>query len=55
MTLIWQAIKAAFLPIALRDVPALLGRFLEHLQRRSDGNRERRAILFKRHIEGVLG
>ena len=55
MTLVWQAIKAALLPIALRDLPSLLERFLEHLHRRSDGPRERRAALFTRHLEEVRG
>jgi hypothetical protein len=54
MTFVWQTLKAAFLPISLRDVPRLLGRFVEHLQRRSDGCRERHAALFNRHLHEVF-
>ena len=55
MTFVWQAINAALLPISLRDVPVLLGRFLEHLQRGNERCRERRAAVFVCHLQQVLG
>jgi hypothetical protein len=55
MTLVWQGIRAALLPISLRDIPRLLQRFLEHLGRRRDGPRERRAAVFHRHLQEAFG
>jgi hypothetical protein len=55
MTLLWQAIRAALLPISLRDIPRLLEGFLEHLGRRSDGTRERRAAVFYCHVQAICG
>lgn len=55
MTFIWQALKAALLPIFLRDIPRLLEKFLEHLQRGNERCRERRAALFTRHLQEILG
>lgn len=51
MVFVWQAVTAALLPIALRDVPTLLGTFLAHLAR-DGGNRcrERRAARFARRL-----
>lgn len=53
MTFVWQALKAALLPISLRDVPRLMARFLEHLQRGNVRCRERRAAAFVRHLENL--
>ena len=50
MVFVWQAITAALLPIALRDVPTLLGPFLAHLARDGTRCRERRAARFVRHL-----
>jgi hypothetical protein len=50
MTLVWRALCAALLPIPLRDVPSALERFLEHLSRRREGFRERRAAIFYRNL-----
>jgi hypothetical protein len=55
MTLLWQSISAALLPIALRDVPKALERFLEHLQRHRSRHRERAAVLFNRHLREDFG
>ena len=55
MTFVWRTLCAALLPIALRDVPRALARFLEHLARRSDGFRERRAAAFYRNLMGEFG
>lgn len=50
MVFVWQAVTAALLPIALRDVPTLLGRFLAHLARDGTRCRERRAARFARRL-----
>ena len=54
MTFVWQALKAALLPISLRDVPHLMARFLEHLQRSNVRCRERQAAAFARHLKEML-
>jgi len=55
MTLVWQAMRAALLPVRLRDIPAALERFLANLGRRSAGPRMRRAALFYQHIQEESG
>jgi hypothetical protein len=50
MVFVWQAVTAALLPIALRDVPARLGPFLMHLARDGIHCRERRAARFARRL-----
>jgi len=55
MTFVWQLLKAALLPISLRDVPRRLAKFLEHLGRGNERCRERRAALFTRHLQENLG
>jgi len=55
MTFVWRTLCAALLPIALRDVPCALERFLEHLSRRSSGRRERRAAIFYRNLLAESG
>ena len=55
MILTWRALCAALLPIALREIPRALHRFLEHLRRHSEGNRERRAARFVRHLQAEAG
>lgn len=42
--LVWQALRAALLPVRLRDIPAVLDRFLEHLGRTNDNRKRRRAV-----------
>ena len=44
MVFVWQAVTAALLPIALRDVPRLLGPFLAHLARDRSRCREPRRM-----------
>ena len=51
MTLVWRGICAALLPIALRDMPHALTRFLEHLARDNSRCRERRAAAFYRKLQ----
>ena len=55
MTFVWQTLKAALLPISLRDAPHLLDRFLEHLQRSGTVCRPRRAEVFLRNIQEMHG
>ena len=55
MTFVWQTLKAALLPISLRDAPHLLDRFLEHLQRGGTVCRQRRAEMFKRNLQEIHG
>jgi hypothetical protein len=55
MTFVWRTLCAALLPIALRDVPRALERFLEHLGRRNEGFRERRAAIFYRNLLAESG
>lgn len=50
MVFVWQAVTAALLPIALRNVPALVGTFLAHLARDGTRSRERRAARFARGL-----
>lgn len=50
MVFVWQAIAAALLPVALRDVPARLGPFLAHLARDGTRCRERGAARFERGL-----
>ena len=55
MTLVWRGICAALLPIALRDIPRALERFLEHLERDKPKCRERRAAVFYRTLREEAG
>jgi hypothetical protein len=55
MTLVWRALCAALLPIALRDLPRALERFLAHLSRCGSRSRERRAVVFYRNLMSELG
>jgi hypothetical protein len=55
MTFVWRTLCAALLPIALRDVPRALLRFLQHLGRRREGFRERRAAIFYRNLQADPG
>lgn len=48
--LLWSALIAALLPLALRDVPESLPEFVAHLGRGNEKVRERRADAFKRHL-----
>ena len=55
MTLVWQSLCAALLPLTLRDIPASLERYLEHLGRCRTGTRERRATVFRRNLQRDAG
>ncbi len=55
MTMVWGSLCAALLPIALRDVPTALHRFLEHLARPNETRRLRRAAVFLRKLQAESG
>jgi hypothetical protein len=48
MVFVWQALMAALLPVAIRDVPASIDPFVAHLARDRTRCRERKAALFER-------
>jgi len=50
MVLVWQAIRAALLPIKLLHIPAVLDRYLSHLYRSRDRHRRRKILLFLDHL-----
>lgn len=50
MTLVYQAIHAALLPIALREVPHFLDIFLEHIGRRNEKTRPKQTELFLQQL-----
>ncbi len=53
--LLWGALIAALLPMALRQVPGALPGFLEHLGRGKEKVRERKADAFVRHLADESG
>ncbi len=55
MTIVWQSVAAALIPIAVRQLPAALLAFLEHLQRQTRTKRPRRTALFQAHLRGAFG
>lgn len=50
MTFVWHSLIAALIPIALRDIPLALERFLQHLARSGRRLRERAADRFRRQL-----
>jgi hypothetical protein len=50
MVLVYQAIHAALLPIALPDLPDLLDVFLEHIGRRNEKKRPKQTELFLKEV-----
>jgi hypothetical protein len=51
MTLVYQAIHAALLPIALHEVPHFLNIFLEHIGRRNEKTRPKQTELFLQQLQ----
>jgi len=47
MTLVYQAIHAALLPVRLYELPPFLGVFLEHIGRRNEKWRPKQTELFR--------
>jgi hypothetical protein len=50
MTFVWHSLIAALVPIALRDIPLALERFLHHLARSGRKARERSVDRFRRQL-----
>jgi hypothetical protein len=50
MVLVYQALHAALLPIALPDLPRLLDGFLDHLGRRNEKTRPKQTELFLKEV-----
>jgi hypothetical protein len=55
MTFVWHSLIAALVPVALRDIPLALERFLQHLARSGRRKRERSADRFRRQLMGAGG
>ena len=51
MTVVYEAIHAALLPIALPELPYILDAFLEHVGRRKEKNRPKHTELFWKGVE----
>ena len=51
MTFVWHSLIAALVPIALRDIPLALERFLQHLARSGAKARERGADRFRHQLK----
>lgn len=50
MTLIYQAIHAALLPVRLHDMPPFLDVFLEHIGHRKEKKRRKQIELFRAQL-----
>jgi hypothetical protein len=55
MTVLWQTVSAALLPVGASQLPGLLQAFLEHLQRQVPSKRLRSAVKFQQHLTEELG
>jgi hypothetical protein len=51
MVLVYEAIHAALLPLALPDLPHVLHAFLEHIGRRNGKKRPKQTELFLREVQ----
>lgn len=51
MTLVYQAIHAALVPIALHELPGALDAFLEHIGRRNEKTRPKQTSLLQPLLE----
>jgi hypothetical protein len=54
MVLVYEAIHAALLPVALPDVPGVLEVFLEHIGRRNEKRRPKQTELFLKEVRPEL-
>jgi hypothetical protein len=50
MVLVYEAIHAALLPVALPDLPGVLEVFLEHMGRRNEKKRPKQTELFLKEV-----
>jgi hypothetical protein len=55
MALVFQAIRAALLPFSPRDLPRLLGAYLQHLARPNQKSRPKQIELFLKKLQPVPG
>jgi len=55
MTLLWQSVTAALIPIAISDLPLALLAFLKHLRRQTRSKRPRSAAVFQANFRAVFG
>lgn len=53
MVLVYEAIHAALLPIALPDLPYVLDAFLEHIERRNEKTRPKQTEIFWKEVQSV--
>jgi hypothetical protein len=51
MALVYQAIHAALLPVALHEVPHVIDVFLEHIGRRNEKTRPKQTELFLQQLQ----
>ena len=51
MTLVYQAIHAALLPILLPDLPGVLDVYLDHIGRRNEKKRPKQTELFLKEVQ----
>ena len=53
MTLVYQTIHAALLPVRLHDVPNFLGVFLDHIAHRKEKKRPKQTELFRAQLRSL--
>ena len=53
MTLVYQTIHAALLPVRLHDVPKFIGAFLDHLGHRNERKRPKQTALFRAKLQAA--
>jgi hypothetical protein len=55
MTVLWQSVLAALIPVSASQLPGLLQAFLEHLQRQVPRKRLRSVVKFQQQLAEELG
>ncbi len=53
MVLVYEALHAALLPLALTDLPSVLDVFLEHIRRRNEKKRPKQTELLLEEVKEV--
>ena len=51
MVLVYDALHAALLPIALPELPYVLDAFLKHIRRRNEKNRPKQTEIFWKEVQ----
>lgn len=54
MTLVYQAIHAALLPVRLHEVPRFIGEFLDHIGHRNEKRRPKQTEVFRANLQTPL-